>query len=152
MLRVTPSAPSKSSLGETGRGAGEEGSCAGAAGADPLAAASGKGCGNAAVTPPGGKREGSRCVASSVGPSSAAHRFGRGAAGGFAESLGWECTLAMGDSHRCCPRARRCRWVPLGAAMSPSLQGWHPQLRTLSIPPHGRSSGLTWPLQAEGWM
>lgn len=48
MVRVTPNAPSKSSLGEMGRGVGEEGSCAGAAGAVPLAAASGKRCSNSA--------------------------------------------------------------------------------------------------------
>jgi len=84
-VRVTLRAPSESSLGETGRGAGAEGSCAGTAGAVPLAAASGKRCGNSAVTQPGGERAGSCFVGSSVGLSSAARCFGRGVAGGFAK-------------------------------------------------------------------
>lgn len=57
--------------------------------------------GSDAVTQPGGEREGSCFVASAVGLSSAMHRFSHGAAGGFAKSLGWEPTLAMGAGHRC---------------------------------------------------
>lgn len=70
-------------------------------------------------------------MGSSVGLSSTMHHSGHGAAGGFVVGT------HLGDGYQQV-------LVPLSAAVSPCLQGWHPQLRTVSlhIPPHGQSSGL----------
>lgn len=72
----------------------------------------------AAVTQPGGELRGGFV-------SGSGHRFCCGAARGFAESLGWEPTLAMGASHHQVPGgagASGCCKVPLRARVAPAVE------------------------------